>query len=173
MYAIRSYYVIEKQNKFEVNPMVVKGATKWLTIKKYKRSETITVEAVKSLKQNGYRIVATSPHTNSCSLTDYKISSEKIALVLGAEKRGVSQEMMDMADDFITIPMYGFTESYNVSVSAAMCLQNLVGKLRESDVSWSLQESEREALYLEWLRKSVRSVSDIEKAYDMRYGAIQ
>ncbi len=118
------------------------------------------------LKQKGYRIVATTPHLNDVELPDFEISKGKIALVFGSELPGISETVLNEADEFLKIPMYGFTESYNISVSAAIILYHLTEKMRNSEtVAWQLTEEEKIDILLEWIRKSVKKSALIEKRF--------
>jgi len=114
----------------------------------------------------GYRIVATSPHSNDVELPDFDISKGKIALVFGSELPGISETISQEADEYLKIPMYGFTESYNISVSAAIILYHLTEKMRNSqEIAWRLSEDERVEIILQWIRNSVKKSKLIEKRF--------
>ncbi|MDY0254658.1 MAG: RNA methyltransferase [Tenuifilaceae bacterium] len=164
-FGVQDVHIIENTNRFNVNPKVVMGASKWLTVSKYNRHDHNTLTAIKALRQNGYRIVATSPHTYVTTLQDFDVEKGKFALLFGTELTGLSQVALDNADEYLMIPTYGFSESLNISVSAALCLQNLTDRLRSSPVSYKLAEEERANLFLEWLRKSIKSSRAIEKRF--------
>jgi len=156
-FGLQNIHIIENKNEYQLNPDVVQGSSKWLNLKKFSNKENNTLEAIKKLKAQGYRIIATTPHTKDISLEDFDIEKGKFALFFGTEGTGLSDEMMKSADEFLRIPMYGFTESFNISVSAAIILQHLVYKLRNSDIKWQLSDSEIDELKLEWLKKSIKS----------------
>lgn len=61
--------------------------------------------------------------------------------------------------------MYGFTESFNISVSAALVLQHLAHKIREQGVKWNLSGIEKNETKLDWLRTTVKSAELIEKEF--------
>lgn len=165
-FGIQDIHVIENQHLFDINPDVVLGATKWVDLHRYNRAgENNTIHAIKQLKNDGYRIVGTSPHTKSVSLEDFDYSAGKFALVFGTERHGISDTVKEMADEFVTIPMYGFTESFNLSVSAGICLHHLMHKVRNSDLQWQLSDKENLELYLKWLRRDIKNVDLIEKRY--------
>jgi len=84
---------------------------------------------------------------------------------MGNELKGTSSFALDRADQKIFIPMHGFTESFNISVSAAICLNTLLTKIRESNISWQLSEEEKETLRLQWYRKVVRRSDLIEQEF--------
>ena len=111
---------------------------------------------INDLHQKGYKVVATLPSERSCFLDDLDIS-EPLAFLFGTELTGLSQEAIDGADIHVKIPMYGFTESFNISNSVAITLSQLVEKLRKSSINWQLSDIEKEELWLEWLQKSVKT----------------
>jgi tRNA (guanosine-2'-O-)-methyltransferase len=165
-FGIQDVHIIENSNKFELNPKVELGASKWLTLKKYNKRENNSLEAVSELKKNGYRIVVTSPHTNDTSLEDFDLTKGKSALVFGSELPGISNILMNEADEYLKIPMVGFTESFNISVSAAIILHHLSLKLRESDsIPWKLTIDEMDRIKLMWLKKTIKKSDLIEKEF--------
>jgi tRNA (guanosine-2'-O-)-methyltransferase len=140
--------------------MVVKGSVKWLNLYKYSSSNP-SYDAIQKLKHDGYRIVATSPYGNNVTLEDFAIEKGKTAIFFGTECSGISDTVRQNADEFITIPMFGFVESFNISVSAAIILHQLVSKLRKSKIQWQLDETEQNEVMLQWLRASIRSADEI------------
>ncbi len=108
------------------------------------------------LDTKGFRIVATTPHRNSYMLPDYPVGEQKIAVCIGTELSGLSDTIMNEADDFLMIPMYGFTESFNLSVSAAIILSNLTEKLRKSSCPWKLSRDEYTELKLQWFTSTIK-----------------
>jgi len=155
-FGVQDVEIIENNNEYVINPDVTLGSSKWLTIKRYNRGVNNTSEAINELRRKGYRIVATTPHTNDVSLEDFDLSKGKAALFFGAEKLGISDTVKREADEFLKIPMVGFTESFNISVSAAITLYHLFTCLHKSCISWELPRQEKEALLLEWLKKSIK-----------------
>ena len=124
-----------------------------------------TLSAIHNLRKKGYRIVATSPHTQDDSLQDFNLEKGKAAVFFGTELTGISATVLDQADELIKIPMYGFTESYNISVSVALAMQKLISRLQSSDIDWQLSKEEQDTIMLEWLRKSIKNVQFIEKQF--------
>jgi len=162
-FGIQDVHIIENRNQFQLDSEVSLGSSKWLTLNKYNSEENNSLMAIRNLKKQGYKIVATTPHTNDHKLPDFDITSGKIALVFGSELPGVSEVILNEADEFLKIPMFGFTESFNISVSAAMCMYHLSEKMRNSAILWQLQEDEKVQVLLDWTRSVVKSASDIEK----------
>lgn len=166
-FGIQYVNVIENRNTFEINQEVALGASKWLTINKYSQSENNSLKAIHSLRKQGYRIVATSPHTNNILLDDFDISKGKTALIFGSELPGISNTILKEADDFIKIPMVGFTESFNISVSAAIILHQLTKMLRKtSEINWQLTPGEKNKIKLQWLRNSLKRSDLLEDHFN-------
>lgn len=167
---IQDVHMIENSFKFAENPDVALGSSQWVTKFKYSSEENNTLEAIHHLRNKGYRIIATTPHTNDVLLHDLDLSKGKLALFFGSELPGLSQIVMDNADEFVKIPMYGFTESYNISVSAAICLYDIVNRLRNTEVDWHLSFNEKEELLAQWLKISVKDSDNIIKLIEKRRG---
>lgn len=161
-FGIQDVHIIENRNEYIINPEVALGASKWLTLHRYNESENNTLKAIQKLKAEGYRIVATLPHTDDIMLSDLDMD-KKTALFFGTELKGLSKVVQEQADVFVKIPMYGFTESYNISVSAALCLQELSNKMRTEDIDWKLSESEILDVKLDWARAVVKEADNVEK----------
>jgi tRNA (guanosine-2'-O-)-methyltransferase len=161
---IQEVYIVENNFQYEISPQVSLGAHKWLSIHRYNREENNTMECLKAIKKQGYKIVATLPHENDCLLDDIPID-EKTAFVFGTELNGLTQEAIAMADAFVKIPMYGFTESYNVSISVALTMMNVIERLRKSDINWKLSEQEYADLVLQWMKKTIKDADRIVERF--------
>ncbi len=165
-FGIQDVHIIENRNDFEVDREVAMGASKWLSLKKYNQLEQNSLEAIRQLKGNGYRIVATSPHINDQELHNFDMSKGKAALVFGSELPGISEIIKDEADEFLKIPMYGFTESFNISVSAAIILHHLTLKMKQdAAIEWNLSQEEQQEIKLEWIRRSIKRSELIEQRF--------
>jgi tRNA (guanosine-2'-O-)-methyltransferase len=170
---IQNVHVIENRNEFQVDTEVTMGSSKWLTLNRYSKEKNNSLETIQHLKSAGYRIVATTPHSNDVELPDFDISKGKIALVFGSELPGISEVILKEADEFLKIPMFGFTESYNISVSAAIILYHLTEKMRNSQtINWQLSEDEKTEILLQWIRNSVKKSALIEKRFWEERGII-
>ena len=163
LFGVQDIHIIENQNEYTVNPEIAVGASKWLNTIKYDKLENNTLDAINKLKKQGYRIVATTPHTNDIELKDFDITKGKFALVFGSELPGITEIVKENADEFLKIDMYGFTESFNISVSVALFLRELVEKLHKSDLDWKLTENEYQQIYLQWLKTTVKDSENILK----------
>lgn len=153
---IRDLHIIENRNPYEVNRDIVVGSDKWIHLHKYNRHDHNTLQCFKKLKSNGYRIVATTPHNNDVLITELPLD-QKTALVLGNEGDGLSRTALEHADAFVKIPMFGFTESYNISVSAAICLYELTRRMRKEVPNWQLTNEETEILLIDYALKSIKN----------------
>ena len=141
------------------------GASKWLTLKRYKRSAGQNLQyCLAQLRRRGYWIVAASPHRDDVSLDELQIH-RPLAVVLGTEEQGLSPAMLAAADQCLRIPIWGFTESFNVSVCAALILRDLTNKLHQSTLDWGLSAAEKLDLRLTWFRHSIRGCDQLEARY--------
>lgn len=164
-FGIQDVHIIENRNKYQVNPDVTLGSDKWLSLIKYNKQGNNSTRVIKELRKKGYRIVATTPHNNDTELNNFDVSMGKIALFFGTELQGLSEDVLQNADEFLKIPMYGFTESYNISVSAAIILYTLTEKMKASVINWQLTKEEMRTVRKKWLERSVRNSNLIEKEY--------
>ena len=168
IFGIQSTNFIENRNKYKISEDVSMGSTQWLTLNRYQNHDNNTRACLTDLKAKGYKIVATSLHKNSVSLQELDIS-KPIALVFGTELTGISSDVEEMADEFVKLPMYGFTESFNISVCAALCMYELSTRLRKEVPDFELTVSEKEEIYIEWLKASVKKHDLIIKEFDVKY----
>ncbi|HAK44687.1 MAG TPA: TrmH family RNA methyltransferase [Spirochaeta sp.] len=166
-FGIQDVHVIENRNQFNPNKEVDMGTSQWLSISRNKpeNGRSCSAETLERLKKNGYRIVATTPHTNDTNLEDFDLNPGKTAIVLGTELEGISSDVEAAADEFLKIPMHGFVESFNISVANALILHHLSWKLRNSDIDWKLSEEEQQQIQLEWLRKTVNNSEALETRF--------
>jgi len=161
-FGIQDIHLVEERNKFRVDGEVSLGSHKWINLHHYKTISNV----VKILRRKGYRIVSTVPAKNSVSLYDFNVLKGPSALLFGTELSGLSDAAIKSSDECISIPMFGFTDSFNISVSVALCLQYLVRKMHdEMSTGWKLTPDERTEVLLNWLRKSIRSSELIEKRF--------
>ena len=165
VFGIQDVHIIENNNKYTINPDVTLGSDKWLSITKYSNAGDNTQVALNNLKSNGYRIIAASPQDTSVILQNFDLNKGKVALVFGTELHGLSEQALKNSDEFVHIPMVGFTESLNISVSAAIFLNRFSGLLRELHIDWKLSGEEKELILKNWLMNSINKSELIEKKY--------
>jgi tRNA (guanosine-2'-O-)-methyltransferase len=167
-FGVQDVHIIENRNSYKVNPGVELGTSRWLSLTKYNGKGYNSSEAIETLREKGYRIVATSPHTNDTPLEDFDLQKGKTALFFGNELDGLTGGVLEEADEFLRIPMYGFVESFNISVSCAITLHHLVYRLHAMPFAWKLSEEEREELLLAWMRRSIKRWKTIEEEWRRR-----
>lgn len=159
---LQDIHVIENRNAYQLNPDVTLGSSKWVDVHRYRAHGDNSMACAAALKAKGYRIVATSPHGNDITPDNIPLD-RPLAFCFGTELTGLSEKLMASADILMRIPMYGFTESYNISVSAAITLYTVMQRLRSSDAPWQLDEADLIALKLSWARKMVHSAAHLEE----------
>lgn len=160
VFGIQQLNVIEEKFGKSIDKEIAMGAQKWVDINKFES----VADCLSTLKGKGYQIIATTPHENDCLLDDFDISKPS-ALFFGTERDGLSEEILQQADGFLKIPMAGFTESLNISVSAAIIIQNLMSRLHKSDIHWQLSEEKILEKRLEWAKNSIKDIKRIEARY--------
>lgn len=162
-FGLQELHTVETLCRFDPSVNIVRGTDKWVDITRHGS----TAEAVASLKGDGYRIVATTPHRESCTPETFDVERGPFCLVFGTEHAGVSDEIFDAADEFLRIPMCGMVESLNVSASAAILIYMLSRRMRLSDVAWALTDTERSEVMFRWVMSSVR---DARHIMERRFG---
>ncbi|WP_299610340.1 RNA methyltransferase [uncultured Aquimarina sp.] len=160
VFGIQNVHVIEEINAKRIDREIAMGAQKWVDINRY----TTTRECINTLKSKGYQIVATTPHDSSVELKDFDISKPSV-FFFGQEQEGLSDLVLDESDVKLHIPMVGFTESLNISVSAAIILQHVTSLLRNSDIPWQLSETEKMEKRMDWAKKVIKSHEKIIARY--------
>jgi tRNA (guanosine-2'-O-)-methyltransferase len=160
VFGIQQLHVIEERFGKRIDKEIALGAEKWVDINRHASVQ----DCIDNLKASGYQIIATTPHNDSCMLDEFDIT-KKSALFFGTEKLGLSKEVMEQADGFLKIPMVGFTESLNISVSAAIVIQDLTNRLRKSGINWKLTEEEKLDKKIDWTRKSIKDIEFVESRF--------
>lgn len=168
-FGVQDVHIVENRNTYRINPGVELGTAQWLTLRHYRGETGNTTAAIAGLRERGYRIIATSPHSDAAPLPEIDLATGPIALLFGNELDGLSNVALDAADEKLLIPMYGFVESFNISVSAAITLYALAQALRDSGIDYHLSSSEQDELLLDWLRHSVGRSEAIETAFEAEW----
>ena len=167
-FGIQDIHIIENDNKYRINPDITLGSNKWVNMICHNSLQNNTLETMHQLKSSGYSIVAASPHIRSYSPDDLPLDN-KIALFFGKELEGLSDTVLNEADLYVHIPMFGFTESFNISVSAAILIHTLTERLRKSKINWKLAEEEMVETKLIWARNTIKMAQTIEKEFSEKY----
>lgn len=163
-FGIQNVHFIENRNNYKISADVAMGSSNWLTIHRHSKGENNTRETLLHLKSLGYKIVATTPHKNDYTIDTLPVD-KKIALVFGTEIDGISPDVYEIADDFVKIPMYGFTESFNISVCAALCMYELTTRMRKEIKEIALTDEEQTNVYFDWLKTSISTSEGLIENY--------
>ncbi|OEK08729.1 rRNA methyltransferase [Flavivirga aquatica] len=162
VFGIQEVNIVEEQNSKSIDREIAMGAQKWVDLNRY---NTIK-ECINAVKQKGYQVIATTPHTNDCELHEFDVT-KKSCFFFGRETEGLSETVLKEADCFLKIPMVGFTESLNISVSAAIILQHVTTKLKQTTIDWQLTPDEILEKRLDWCKKTIKSYDEIiERFHD-------
>lgn len=151
-FGLQDVHVIGENYQESINPKVEKGAAQWTSIYSY----PTTQQCFQELKKKGYKILVTSPKAKRF-IHEIPVEQQKIALVFGNEIKGVSANAMEQADELVKIPMFGFTESYNISVSAALCMQHFVNEIHNKVHNYNLSQQEQEEVLIAWMQNIIKN----------------
>lgn len=162
---MQDIHIINYQSTFKPAKTVNKGSYKWMTVHKHvELDEAFQLSSIKLLKEKGYRIIATIPGKENYSPENLSID-KPLAVCFGQESSGITNRLLKLSDIQITIPMYGFTESFNISVAAGIVFYELSKRLRKSNINWHLTDSEKEELRWQWLENSLTEINYLLKRY--------
>ena len=157
---VQDVHIVESHNVYQPNQGVAMGSSKWLTLNRYRSVSA----AVETLKKRGHRIVATVPGREGFDPATLPLD-RPVGLLFGTEEEGLTEAAIELADEFLALPMYGFTQSFNISVTVAVVLSRLVERLRESERQWRLEAAEKTSLTLGWYRKIVTRHEILEQEF--------
>lgn len=164
-FGLQEMYVVQEKYDWKYSLKIARGAAKWTDVHAYGTEEGGAVACYRQLRERGYQLVATDPQPGSCTAQNLDIS-RPVALIFGTESTGVAPETLAMADARIHIPMVGFTESFNISVSAGILLAQLRQRLEVEVPNWQLPEADQMSIYADWLVKSVRHADALLRAFE-------
>lgn len=165
-YGIQDVHLIENRNHYDSTSTVSQGAREWLTLHRHKELEDNTQRTLDELKAAGYRIIATTPHTNDVLVDDLDLEKGKMAFFFGTELTGLSSQVISQADEFVKVPMFGFTESLNVSVCAALIMYSVTQRLRKSELDWHLSEKRKDEVLFQWYRNAIKAADEILERFN-------
>lgn len=167
-FGVQDVYMIENRNKYDDETSTVsRGAREWLSLHRYNELKNNTQAAIDKLRGEGYRIIATMPHRDDVLLDDLDLGKGKMAFFFGTEISGLSKLVVEQADEFVKVPMYGFTESLNVSVAAALVMHQVIQRLRQSGIDWHLSKEKQAEVLFAWYYNYVKSSDEILERYEM------
>lgn len=165
-YGIQNVHLIENRNQYDPTSTVSQGAREWLSLYRHKELKNNTQSTIDGLKAAGYRIIATTPHHNDVLVDELDLGRGKMAFFLGTELTGLSDTVISQADEFVKVPMYGFTESLNVSVCAAIIMYSVMQRLRKSDVDWHLSDERKYEILFQWYRNAIKASDEILERFN-------
>lgn len=165
-YGIQNVHLIENRNHYDSTSTVSQGAREWLTLHRHKELENNTPETIAELKAAGYRIIATTPHTDDVLVDELDLTKGKMAFFLGTELTGLSDTVIEQADEFVKVPMYGFTESLNVSVCAAIVMYSVMQRLRKGEIDWRLTEKRKNEVLFQWYKNAIKASDEILERFN-------
>ena len=165
-YGIQNVHLIENRNSYDTSSTVSQGAREWLSIYRHKEQDNNTQATIDQLRAEGYRIIATTPHSGDVMVDDLNLEKGKMAFFFGTELTGLSDLLISQADEFVKVPMYGFTESLNVSVCAAIIMYSVTQRLRAGNLDWHLSEEEKYKILFQWYRKAIKASDEILERFN-------
>ncbi len=161
LFGIQDVHIVENKNKFTLSKGVALGSSKWLNLINHNQSENNTIQAINKLKSDGYKIVATVPQKDAQLLEEFDITDSPRVIMFGTELQGLSDIAIENADEFLKIPQFGFTESFNISVAVAVIMHHLSWKMKQQNINWELSDVEKDEILIDWLKKSVKNADKI------------
>ncbi|MBD3636754.1 MAG: RNA methyltransferase [Crocinitomicaceae bacterium] len=168
-FGIQDVHIIENDWKYSPNKEIDMGSSKWLSLHRYNSEENNTLSTINHLKNKGYKVIATTPHKDDCLIGDLDLT-EPVALMFGTELTGLSDIALEHADGYVKLPMHGFTESYNISVSVALALFSVTERMHENpDIKWQLSHEEQTEIKLNWAKKVVKHSEKVERILNARF----
>lgn len=165
-YGIQHVHLIENRNSYDMTSTVSQGARDWLSIHRHKELENNTQATIDQLRAEGYRILATTPHANDIFVDDIDLEKGKMAFFFGTELTGLSDLVIGQADEFVKIPVYGFTESLNVSVCAAITMYSVTRRLRGSGIDWHLSDRAKDEILFKWYKNAIKASGEILERFN-------
>jgi tRNA (guanosine-2'-O-)-methyltransferase len=159
-FGVQELHVIERKYGKNIDSEIALGAQKWVDVFRYKHPD----DCIEYLKDKGYKTIVTSPHFQASTPETIDVN-QPIALFFGNEKNGVSEEVLAQADGFMTIPMLGFSESLNISVAAAIAMQELSKRIRRSEIPWELTSDKALVTKIHWVEQSIRSLESVRQNF--------
>lgn len=151
---MQELHVIEPGQRFSAVKGVTRGAHRWIELHRWPAADL----AASALRARGFRVFATLPDARAVSIEEVDVSTP-LAVIFGNEHEGVSQKAIDACDGTVTVPMFGFTESYNLSVTVGLAMGRLVARRRAHiEAHGDLDPDRRARLRARWFALRIRGV---------------
>jgi tRNA (guanosine-2'-O-)-methyltransferase len=149
---LQELHVIEPGARFSAAKGVTRGAHRWIDLHRWPGAAA----AAAGLRARGFRVFATLPDARAVSVEEVDVSSP-IAVIFGNEHEGVSVEAIAACDGTLTVPMFGFTESYNLSVTVALAMSRIAARRRAHiEAPGDLDSERRSRLRARWFALRIR-----------------
>lgn len=149
---------------FAPNSKVTQGCDKWLDLHVHRDFKS----CAEQLKANGYRVLASAIRPGATSLFELRFD-EKVAMVLGNERFGVSEEVLTYSDGTFWIPMRGFSQSLNISAAASACITRAVSwRLEHLGAQGDLADHEKTALAQQFSFLSVKQRGRVYRHHETK-----
>jgi len=170
-FGLQDVHIIEEVNHYKLNPKIVLGASQWVSMHRYSPDKKVSAaeQYIAAIKKSGHLLVATSPRAEGYTPDSLPLD-QPLSIAFGTELTGMSDYLMDQADMHLRVPMYGFTESYNISVSAAMIMYRLTERLRDSEINWQLDATQQDIILEEWISGTLYKGEATIAEYKRRLG---
>jgi tRNA (guanosine-2'-O-)-methyltransferase len=153
---LQHVHVVEAAESFSASSAITIGCEKWLTLGRH----ASMAAAARALRARGFALYAMLPGAER-TVADVD-PSRPVALVFGNEHAGLTDEAIGACDDAMSLPMYGFTQSFNLSVSVALALSVAAARRREHlGAPGDLELGERAWLRARWYALGMRGVESI------------
>jgi len=151
----------ERDDKIHEEHMAYgRRATLWVDVKSFQTTQ----DCIDYLKVEGFTIWVTDLSQKAVALKHHDKSvvvPEKLAVVMGTESTGISQEFVDAADKRVFIPMYGMSDSFNLSVAAALMMQQIIFMC--PSVIGTLSDLEKHEIRKRWYPQMARTEDELEE----------
>jgi tRNA (guanosine-2'-O-)-methyltransferase len=153
-------HVVEPGARFSAAHGVTRGAHRWIRLERW----TAMVDVAASLRARGFRVYATRPGATS-TIEDVDVT-QPIAVAFGNEHAGLSEAALAACDGALGVPMYGFSESFNLSVTVALAMSRIANRRREAlGTLGDLDDTQRRELRARWFAMKIRgSIGILERA---------
>jgi tRNA (guanosine-2'-O-)-methyltransferase len=147
IFGVQKIHIVHPEGHIKLHRGVTRGCQRWLNI--IQHSDILT--CLEQVKNEGYTLLAADPNPDSRNLEEIEFNGPT-ALILGAEHFGLSPETIEMADQCFHLQMHGFSQSFNVSVAAAISLHiSSSSRRRYIDQPGDLSEKEQAQLVQSWI----------------------
>lgn len=154
---LQELHVIEPGERFSAVKGVTRGAHRWIELHRWPGAEV----AAAGLKARGFRVYATLPDARAVSIEDVDVSTP-VAVIFGNEHEGVSPAAIAACDGTLTVPMFGFTESYNLSVTVGLAMSRLAARRRAHlGAQGDLDPERRARLRARWFALRIRAAVNV------------